>query len=126
MSSIRNAASHISKVCNNLIRIEGGGGNNVCRITSKWRPEILTEIEYFDIHNYNVFICFGSPPPLLEFKFFLSDQFSLLMYLCLLPSSATVKMDNGENMETARYALNDNTVGFINQMKSRNTSRKIE
>jgi hypothetical protein len=35
-------------------------------------------------------------------------------------------MDNGENMENARYATNDNTDGFINQMKSRNTRRKIE
>ena len=50
--------------------------------------------------------------------FFLSDQFSLLMYGCLLPLSATVKMDNGENMENARYAMNDDTAGFINQMKT--------
>ena len=57
---------------------------------------------------------------------FLSDQFSLFMYLCLLPSSATVKMDNGENMEDARYAMNDDTAGFISQMKNRNTSRKTE
>jgi predicted phage gp36 major capsid-like protein len=35
-------------------------------------------------------------------------------------------MDKGENMENARYAMNDNTAGFINQMKNRNTSRKIE
>ena len=41
---------------------------------------------------------------------------------CLLLSSATVKMDNGENMENARYAMNDDTAGFINQMKNRNTS----
>jgi hypothetical protein len=27
-----------------------------------------------------------------------------LMYGCLLPTSATVKMDNGENMENVRYA----------------------
>jgi hypothetical protein len=46
--------------------------------------------------------------------FFLSDQFSFLMCGCLLPSSATVKMDNGENMENARYAMNDDTAGFIN------------
>jgi hypothetical protein len=31
------------------------------------------------------------------------DQLSLLMYRCLLPSSATVKMDNEENTENARY-----------------------
>jgi hypothetical protein len=51
-------------------------------------------------------------------RFFLSDQFSLLMYGCLLPSSATVKMDNRKNMENARYARNDDTAGFINQMKT--------
>jgi hypothetical protein len=57
---------------------------------------------------------------------FLSDQFSLLIYLCLPPSSATVKMDNGENMENARYVMNDDTAGFINQKKNRNTSTKTE
>ena len=40
------------------------------------------------------------------------------MYGCLLPSFASVKMDNGENMENARYAMNDGTAGFINQMKT--------
>ena len=35
---------------------------------------------------------------------FWSDQFSLLMYRCLLPSSGTVKMDSEENMENACYA----------------------
>jgi hypothetical protein len=49
---------------------------------------------------------------------FLSDQFSLLMYCCLLPSTATVKMHNEENMENARYAMNGDTTGFINQMKT--------
>ena len=29
-------------------------------------------------------------------------------------------------MEGARYAMNDDTAGFINQMKNRNTSRKTE
>ena len=38
-----------------------------------------------------------------------SDQFSLLMYRCLPPSSATLQMDNEENMENARYATNDDT-----------------
>jgi hypothetical protein len=33
-------------------------------------------------------------------------------------------MDNGENIENARYAMNDGTTGFINQMKNRNTSTK--
>ena len=33
------------------------------------------------------------PPGIHVFQ---SDQFSLLMYLCLLPSSAIVKMDNGK------------------------------
>jgi hypothetical protein len=40
---------------------------------------------------------------------FRSDQFSLLMNLCLLPSSAIDKMDNEENMEHARYATKDDT-----------------
>jgi hypothetical protein len=35
-------------------------------------------------------------------------------------------MDNGENMENGRYAINDDTAGFIIQMKNRNTSRKTE
>ena len=127
-SKIRNATSHISRGCNNLIRIEGGGrvGVIMCAVLHQNGDRKFWQIEYLGFHNYNIFICFGFPPPLLEFKLFLSDQFSLLMYLCLLPSSATVKMDNGENMENVRYAMNDNAAGFINQMKSRNTSRKIE
>jgi hypothetical protein len=41
----------------------------------------------------------------------LSDQFSLLTYRCLLPSSAsvTVKMDYEENMENACNATKDDT-----------------
>ena len=39
----------------------------------------------------------------------LSDQFSLLMYRCLLPLSVTVKMDYEENMENACYATKDDT-----------------
>jgi hypothetical protein len=61
----------------------------------------------------------------LEFTFFFSDQFSLLKYICLLPWSATV-MDNEENMENVRYAMNDDTAGFINQKKIRNTSTKTK
>jgi hypothetical protein len=41
-----------------------------------------------------------------EIHFFRSDQFSLLMYCCLLPSSVT---DYEENMEKARYATHDVT-----------------
>ena len=67
---------------------------------SKWRPEILNEIEYLVFHNYFVFF---------QGKKIRSDQFSLLMYRCLLPSSATVKMDYEENMENAHYATNDDT-----------------
>jgi hypothetical protein len=44
-----------------------------------------------------------------EIHVFRSDQFSLLLYRCLLPSSVTVKMDYEENMENARYATNDDT-----------------
>ena len=46
------------------------------------------------------------------------------MYLCLLPSSATVKMNNTENIKNYRYATNDDTAGFIHQMKNTNISRK--
>jgi hypothetical protein len=35
-------------------------------------------------------------------------------------------MDNGENIENVRYATNDDTAGFINQIKSRNAIRKTE
>jgi hypothetical protein len=35
-------------------------------------------------------------------------------------------MDNGENRGNARYGTNDDTAGFINQMKNRNTSRNTE
>jgi hypothetical protein len=35
-------------------------------------------------------------------------------------------MDNGENMNNARYAMNDDTAGFINQKKNGNTSTKTE
>jgi hypothetical protein len=31
------------------------------------------------------------------------------MYRCLLPSSATVKMDNEQNMQNAHYATNGDT-----------------
>ena len=44
-----------------------------------------------------------------EIHVFLSDLFSLLMYRCLFPSSATVKMDYEESLENARYATNDDT-----------------
>ena len=46
-------------------------------------------------------------PGIHVFRF---DQYSLLMYLCLLPSSATVKMEKGGNMENVRY---DDTAGLI-------------
>jgi hypothetical protein len=117
---------HISQGCSNLIRITWGGGcNDEYRTTSKWQPDILNEIEYLVFHNYNVFLVVEILLP-LEFTFYFSDQFSLLIFLCLLPSSATVKTDNGENMENARYAMNDDTAGFINQKKNRNTSTKTE
>ena len=82
-------------------------------------------------YNYNAFFvvfCFLFFEILfaMQFTLFLSDQFSLLIYICLHPSSATVKMDNGENMENSCYAMNDDTAGFITQMKNRNTNRKTE
>ena len=75
---------------------------------SKWQPEILHEIEYLVFHNYFVF--FWEIKKLSsEIHVFRSDQFSLLMYCCLLPLSATVKMDYEENRENDRYATNDDT-----------------
>ena len=53
----------------------------------------LHEIEYLVFHNY--FVVFGEK--------------LILIYHCLLLSSATVKMDTEENMENARYATNDDT-----------------
>jgi hypothetical protein len=58
---------------------------------SKWRLEILHEIDYIVFSQLNVF--FGKKK-LSGIHFFRCDQVSLLMYLCLLRSSATVKMDN--------------------------------
>ena len=72
---------------------------------SKWRLEILHEIKYLVFHNYFVF--FGGKTNLSsEIHVFWSDQFSLLMFHCLLPSSVSVKMDYKENMENACYATN--------------------
>jgi hypothetical protein len=68
---------------------------------SKWLLEILHEIEYLVFQNYFVFFgkqFFSSS----EIHVFRSDQFSLLIYRCLLPSSVTVKMDHEENLENAR------------------------
>ena len=51
-------------------------------IRLKWRPEILHEIEYLVFHNY-----FGlkkKEKNSSEIHVFQSDQFSLLMYRCLL------------------------------------------
>jgi hypothetical protein len=58
---------------------------------SKWRPEFLHDIEYLVFHNYFVF--FGKQNVSSEIHVFRFDQFSLLMNRCLLPWSATVKMD---------------------------------
>ena len=44
-----------------------------------------------------------------EIHVFRSDQFSILIYRCLLPSSVTVNMDYEENMENARFSANDDT-----------------
>ena len=83
----------------------------------------LHEIEYLVFHNYNVFL--GKTKYFPGIHFSGSICFSLLMYLCLLPPSVTVKMDIGENMENARNTTNDDTADFMNQMKNRNT-RKSE
>ena len=71
---------------------------------SKWRPDILHEIEYLLFHNYFIFFVEKIISSVIHvFRF---DQFSLLMYRCLHPSSVTVKMDYEENMENARCATN--------------------
>ena len=92
---------HISKGCNNLIRItwEGvimcavlhGGCNNVCRITwgynmdfSKWRPEILHEIKYLVLHNYFVFFGKRNVLPI-------SFQSIVVYFRCLLLSKWITK-----------------------------------
>ena len=67
----------------------------------------MHEIEYLVFHNY--FIFFGKKIS-SEIHVFRSDQFSLLMYRCLLPSSVTVKMDYEEYIENDRYATNDDTL----------------
>jgi hypothetical protein len=67
---------------------------------SKWWPDILHEIEYVVFSHLENKISPG-------IHVVRTDLFSLLMYLCLLPSSATVKMDNEENMESACDATND-------------------
>jgi hypothetical protein len=69
---------------------------------SKWQPDILHEIEYVVFSHLENKIS-------ARIHVFRTDLFSLLMYLCLLPSSAIVKMDNEENMESACYATNDDT-----------------
>jgi hypothetical protein len=55
---------------------------------SRWLPFILRVIKYLVFHNYDFFGNF----------FFLFSGLISFLYLCLLPSSATVKMDNGENI----------------------------
>jgi hypothetical protein len=74
---------------------------------SKWRPEMLHEIEYLVFHNYFVFFgkkkCFSS-----EIHVFRSNQFSLLMYRCLLPLSATSIFSVADNGSKQRYINNEN------------------
>jgi hypothetical protein len=90
--------------CNNMCRITWGRGN---MDFSKWRSEILHENECLVFHNYFVF--FREKTNSSEIHVFRSDQFSLLIYRSLLPSSVIVKMDYEENMENAPYATNDDT-----------------
>ena len=66
-----------------------GGCNNLCRTTSgcnmdfsKWRPEILHEIEYLVFLNYFVFPWKKNSS---EIHVFRTDQLSLLMCRCLTP-----------------------------------------
>ena len=61
------------------------------------------------IYFFTIILSFEKKKNSSKIHGFRSDQFSLLMYRCLLPSSLTVKMDYKENMENARYATNDDT-----------------
>ena len=62
---------------------------------SEWWSEILHEIKYLVFHNYSSFL---EKKISSEIHVFRSDQFSLLMYRCLLPSSVTVKMEYERNI----------------------------
>jgi hypothetical protein len=72
---------------------------------SKWRLEILHEIEYLVFLNYFVFPW--------KNKFFRNSRFPvrsvIVINVSLLNSAVTVKMDYEENIENARYATNDDT-----------------
>jgi hypothetical protein len=85
-----------------LFRITWEGAIIMCAVL-QW-SEILNEIEYLVFHNYNVFFLVGNfaSPGIHVFFCLNSYHYYLLIYLCLLPSSATVKMDNGEHMENTR------------------------
>ena len=112
--------------CNNPIRITRGC-NNVCRITWGviWLVQNaagnLHEIEYLVYHNSNVFL--GKKIP--EFTFSVWSVFVINVSL-FTSVICFFQKDNGENMENAPYTTNDDTAGFINQMKNRNTSRKTD
>jgi len=92
---------------------------------SKWRPEIFYEIEYLVFHNYNVFLGGKIPAGIHVFCpiIFFVINVSLTLFT---PVVCYCQKDNGENMENAPYATNDDTAGFINQMKNRNTRRKTD
>ena len=87
------------------ITVLHGGGGVKCFLFSKWRPEILHEVEYLVFRNYFVFFWKKKSD---EIHVFQSDQFSLLMYRCLLPSLLS-KWITKKNMENARYTMNDDT-----------------
>ena len=76
----------------------------------KWRPEILNETEYLVFHSYNVFFMLT-----FFFFFFVQSIFNISLFTSVV---CFFKMDNGENIENARYAMNDDTAGFINQMEN--------
>ena len=72
---------------------------------SQWRLEIELEGLFF--------------PKEFTFFFFVRLVFVIILFsLFTSVASVTVKMDNGEHMENTRYAMNDDTAGFIYQMKS--------
>jgi hypothetical protein len=92
--------------CNNVWRItwEGGGVqygfSKMAAGNVAWKRVFSSSQLFCLLEKQN----FSS-----EIHVFRSDQFSFLVYRCLLPASAAVRMDYEENMENDRYAKNDDT-----------------
>ena len=73
---------------------------------SKWQTEILHDIEY--LFFFTIMMSFLEKKNFPEFTF-CGPIIFVINVSFLTKSSATVKMDNEENMENVRYATNDDT-----------------